>query len=228
MENKPLSIYIHIPFCVKKCAYCAFFSVPRRNVTLFDLYTEAVIKRLRSMDCHRVKSVYFGGGTPTVFGSDRLCRMLDAVFATQKVNAGAEITAEANPGTVSGTDFAVLSSAGFNRLSLGLQSADDAILKSIGRIHDLDMFLRCYDGAAKSFSNISVDIMFALPGGGVAETLGVINDIKPAHVSAYSLMLEMNTPMFENRDKYVFPGEDEEAAEYELISDTLSRSGYGH
>ncbi|MDD4125789.1 MAG: radical SAM family heme chaperone HemW [Eubacteriales bacterium] len=236
MESKPVSIYIHFPFCVKKCAYCAFFSVSGGNDEIYDAYTDAVIKRLRSIPRHRVKTVYFGGGTPTVLGAERLCRVLGAVSDTQEVEQDAEITLESNPGTVNSDDFYKLSAAGFNRLSIGLQSADDEALKVLGRIHDLKAFLDCYDGAAKYFSNISTDIIFALPYNrqsgkpsvGLHKTLEILKSIQVPHISAYSLILEENTPLSDYRNQYAFPDENGEEAEYNYICSFLSDSGYGH
>lgn len=226
--NPGISLYIHFPFCVKKCAYCAFFSRSGAGEQTLDAYRDAVAHKILTLPRHRVKSVYYGGGTPTVFGAKRLCGIQETIFKTQDVEADAEITLEANPGTMEKGDARRLRNAGFNRLSLGLQSADDGILRAIGRAHTFDDFCKTYDDAARYFTNLSADIIFALPGGGLGRTLDAVKRLGPAHVSAYSLTLEPGTPLYGNQKNVVFPDEDEEEAEYARICETLSGLGYGH
>ncbi len=227
-SKRDVSLYIHFPFCVKKCAYCAFFSAPCQNEELKDEYERAVIRRIESLPEINVKTVYFGGGTPTVMGSARLCRILVSIFKKYNIESNTEITLEANPGTVDAEDLYDLHSAGFNRLSLGMQSADDSTLKTLGRIHDNGTFLKCYEDARKYFGNVSLDAIFGLPGDGFSATVKQITDLDPEHVSAYSLMIEEGTPLYENRDKYVFPDENEEDAQYETLCRELGAHGYRH
>ena len=227
-SKETVSLYLHFPFCVKKCAYCAFFSEPCRDEELKDEYAKALIRRIESMPQFGVKTVYFGGGTPTLMGPKRLCAVLDAVTGRCRVNRDAEITVEANPGTVDAEALASLASGGFNRISLGMQSANDRTLSLLGRIHNNGDFLRCFDDAAKCFDNISVDMIFAVPGDEEAETLEQIRRIAPKHVSAYSLMLEEGTPLYARRHEYVFPDEDAEEAQYDTICRALRDEGYTH
>ncbi len=227
-SNRVVSLYIHFPFCIKKCAYCAFFSEPCKDEELKDEYEKAVMKRIRSLPELSIKTVYFGGGTPTVMETRRLNAILGSVFEHCDVQSGAEITLEANPGTVDAEDLRELSAGGFNRLSLGMQSANDKTLKMLGRIHDNAQFLECCSNAEKYFDNISVDAIFALPGDDFKNTIRQIEFISPAHVSAYSLMLEEGTPLYANKEKYVFPSEAEEESQYEALCDSMRLHGYRH
>ncbi len=222
MSSKGLSLYVHFPFCVKKCAYCAFFSVPSNDETLFDSYAESCVRDIKAIPKSVISTVYFGGGTPTVLGEKRLAKVLDAVFACHTVTENAEITTEANPGTVNADGLRTLRESGFNRLSLGLQSANDETLRRLGRIHDFRKFCDCYDDAAKFFDNISVDVMFALPNDDPKPTFDFVKELSPKHISAYSLILEENTPLFKKQKDYVFPSEDEEEEQYAYLCAALS------
>ena len=196
-------VYVHIPYCVKKCAYCDFCSVPRD--ASIDQYPDALCREIElSRDRlpyeGPVPSVFFGGGTPTVLPAEALIRVLDTVRRTYDLLPDAEITTECNPGTASYADFVKLRAAGFNRLSLGLQSADDRLLKAVGRIHTYEQFLTAY-GAARDagFQNINVDLMHGLPGQTQADyldTLQKVCDLGPEHISAYALILEEGTPLY--------------------------------
>lgn len=231
-----VSLYIHFPFCVRKCNYCSFYSVAYGDGEIFDKYTNAVIKRINSLPRHQVRTVYFGGGTPTVLGVERLNEILETVVKTQSLDQNAEITLEANPKTVKGNDFNILRDAGFNRLSLGFQSGDEDTLKLLGRIYGANDFYKCYDEAYKHFTNISVDIMFALPydkskGYSIkplCETLEALTAMKVPHISAYSLILEEGTPLYRNKSSYAFPDENREEDEYTFICSYLSDEGYQH
>ncbi len=227
-SKETVSLYLHFPFCVKKCAYCAFFSEPCRDEDLKDAYAGALIRRIRSMPGFDVKTVYFGGGTPTVMGPKRLCGILDALTGRCRVSRDAEITVEANPGTVDGDGLASLAACGFNRLSLGMQSANDKTLALLGRIHTNGDFLRCFESAAKHFDNVSADMIFAVPGDDPAATLEQIRLTAPKHVSAYSLMVEEGTPLYARRSEYVFPDEESEEAQYDTICRALRDEGYTH
>ena len=227
-SNKAVSVYVHFPFCVKKCAYCAFFSKPCRDEKLFDDYTSALICRIKSMPRLDVGTVYFGGGTPSVLGSARLCRILDGITHSLNVSADAEITVEVNPGTIGAEGLEDLKSGGFNRISIGMQSANDKTLDTLGRIHSNDGFLRCYEHARKYFDNVSVDLIFALPEDDFDNTISQVVDLSPSHVSAYSLMLEEGTPLYSKRNALRFPGEYEEEKQYKTLCGALENAGYTH
>ena len=196
-------VYVHIPYCVKKCAYCDFCSVPR-DLTAEEypdaLCREIELSRDRLPYEGPVPSVFFGGGTPTVLPADTLIRVLDAVRRTYEVRSDAEITVECNPGTTFYSDFVKLRAAGFNRLSLGLQSAADVLLRAVGRIHTYEQFLAAYRAARDAgFQNINVDLMHGLPGQtqeDYLDTLQKVCGLGPEHISAYALILEEGTPLY--------------------------------
>ncbi|MEG2117637.1 MAG: radical SAM protein, partial [Clostridia bacterium] len=159
-----ISIYVHFPFCKKKCAYCAFYSVCVKSDAIFDAYSDALCRQIAALPAFCAKTIYFGGGTPTLMGARRLCRMLDKIFAAVSISADCEITFETNPNTVDLGMLKYLKVAGFNRVSAGLQSTDRDTLKLLGRTHTAADFTRFYSDATDSgFDNIAVDIMFALP-----------------------------------------------------------------
>lgn len=196
-------VYIHIPYCVRKCAYCDFCSVPRNETAAAypdALCREIELSRDRLPYEGPVPSVFFGGGTPTVLPADALVRILNTIRSTYEVRSDAEITTECNPGTASYADFVKLRSAGFNRLSLGLQSADDGLLQAVGRIHTYDQFLTAFHAARDAgFQNINVDLMHGLPGQretDYLDTLRKVCDLDPEHISAYALILEEGTPLY--------------------------------
>lgn len=195
-------VYVHIPYCVRKCAYCDFCSVPRNETAAAypdALCREIELSRDRLPYEGPVPSVFFGGGTPTVLPADALVRILNTIRSTYEVRSDAEITLECNPGTAVYGDFVKLRSAGFNRLSLGLQSANDALLQTVGRIHTYDQFLTAFQAArGAGFQNINVDLMHGLPGQTQADyldTLQKVCDLGPEHISAYALILEEGTPL---------------------------------
>ena len=197
-------VYVHIPYCVRKCAYCDFCSVPL-NETAAE-YPEALCREIElSRDRlpyeGPVPSVFFGGGTPTALPAESLARVLDTIRRAYDVRSDAEITLECNPGTASYGDFVKLRAAGFNRLSLGIQSANDELLKVVGRIHTYDQFLTAYRAARDAgFQNINVDLMHGLPAQTQADyldTLQKVCDLGPEHISAYALILEEGTPLYQ-------------------------------
>ena len=213
-------VYVHIPYCVKKCAYCDFCSVPRDETAAEypdALCREIELSRDRLPYEGPVPSVFFGGGTPTVLPAEALVRILDTVRRTYEVLPDTEITLECNPGTAAYADFLKLHSAGFNRLSLGLQSADDRLLQAVGRIHTYSQFLAAFQAARDAgFQNINVDLMHGLPGQTQADyldTLQKVCDLGPEHVSAYALILEEGTPLYEQvrTGEIALPDEDDVA-----------------
>lgn len=228
-----IALYFHIPFCVKKCDYCAFYSLANQAEDIIDSYFEALLRQMNFFSTEKtVSSVYFGGGTPPMLGIDRLCRLLEAVKSKFTLASDCEITVEVNPKTVDLDGLAKLKGVGFNRLSVGVQSANDEILKSIGRIHSFSDAVDCIENAKSvGFDNISADIIFALP----SLTLDILRDsvIKIAstgvsHISAYSLQLEEGTPLYDRRAALKLPTEEAEEAQYNLLCELLGEKGFSH
>ncbi len=199
-----LELYIHIPFCVKKCQYCDFLSAPSTKEERRE-YVESLCRQIRTYGetakAYRVVSIFVGGGTPSILEAGQILDIFAAVYDTFTVEAGAEITIEMNPGTVTGEKLAAYKRAGINRLSIGLQSAKNEELRTLGRIHTYEEFLRTYECArGAGFQNINIDLMSAIPGqtaAGWEETLRKTAELRPEHISAYSLIIEEGTPFYE-------------------------------
>ncbi|MCX7903771.1 MAG: radical SAM family heme chaperone HemW [Caloramator sp.] len=189
------ALYIHIPFCVRKCLYCDFYSLS--DLSLQDNYIDAVITEIKRIDDKKFKSVFIGGGTPTVLSNKNLEKLLKSLSKFQYL----EFTVEANPGTLEKEKLILLKEYGVNRLSIGLQAVQDRILKKLGRIHSFNDFLENYEMARRvGFNNINVDLMFDIPGQGMdewKETLDKIAEVNPEHLSCYSLIIEEGTPFYE-------------------------------
>lgn len=221
-------LYIHIPFCARKCFYCDFFSVPY-NVDSAEPYVTALINQLRSFPRREVDTVYFGGGTPSLLPARDLARLLEAVARHMTLERGAEITLELNPETASPDRLAELHGAGINRLSVGLQSADDETLRRIGRRHTAAQVVKAIEQAAAiGFENISVDIMLALPGQTpdlLNQTLAIAGNLPVSHVSAYLLKLADGTP-FGRQPPSGLPDDDAQAALYEQCVSRLNMLGF--
>ncbi len=236
-KKQPLELYLHIPFCVRKCNYCDFLSGPA-DVCMQDQYMEALITELsgRSTECreYEVQTVFIGGGTPSVVNAAWIMRIMEKLKACYDLAEDAEITMEINPGTVDGDKLQIYRRAGINRLSIGLQSASDEELKRLGRIHTWEQFVKTYEEAvAAGFTNINVDVMSALPGQTVesyCQTLDMLMGLvpKPKHISAYSLIIEEGTPFYDlwEKDKLELPDEDSERQMYALTGEILAVNGY--
>lgn len=232
--DKPLGLYIHIPFCKQKCAYCDFYSLAGGKGRMDD-YTAALCAHLRETAPfaagHTVDTVYFGGGTPSYLGEDRLLKILRTVFKKYHVVRDAEITLEANPDSAG--DWKVLKSlrkAGVNRLSLGMQSACDAELREIGRIHTMEQVRAAVAAARRAgFDNLSLDLIYGLPRQTMArwrENLAAAVDLAPEHLSCYGLKVEEGTSLFDRRETAGLPGDEEQADMYLHAVDYLARHGY--
>lgn len=233
-EQKSLGLYVHIPFCAKKCDYCDFYSLSGAESRMDD-YVQALEMQLFEIapraESHVVDSVYFGGGTPTLLGSKRLVRLLKVIQKKYHVTKDAEITSEANP--ESSGDFKELRAlrrAGFNRLSLGMQSADDNELRAIGRIHTAAQVKAAVEAARKAkFSNLSLDLIYGLPGQSMEtwqKNLTAAVDLAPQHLSCYGLKVEEGTPLFQRRDSERFPDDEAQAEMYLWTVDYLHRHGF--
>lgn len=234
---RPLEIYIHIPFCVRKCYYCDFLSAPADEKTK-DAYMEALYteltKRAEEFSEYTVVSVFVGGGTPSTVRTKQLVMLLDGLRKYYRMDPDAEITVEVNPGTADKTKLEQYRRAGVNRLSIGLQSGNDGELCRIGRIHNFRQFMDTYEGAvAVGFVNINVDVMSALPGQTLysyLETLHMLLALKPqpTHISAYSLILEEGTRFWElsQEGKLELPDEDTDRLMYSETGRVLREAGY--
>ena len=229
----PLALYVHLPWCVKKCPYCDFNSHEMRDDLPFEAYVAALIRDLEAMLPsvwgRRVQSIFMGGGTPSLFPAKQIDELLVAVRARLQLEPGAEITMEANPGTAEAGRFGGYRDAGVNRLSLGVQSFDDAMLKTLGRIHSADEARRAIGMAMEIFGNVNIDLMYGLPG----QTLAMARiDIEEAlrhgtpHFSAYQLTIEPNTEFFSHPP--ALPEHDAAADMQLMVEETLARAGYAH
>lgn len=204
MKTNSLGIYIHIPFCKSKCAYCDFYSLPdtNRREKQMDAYAEALcvhISRTAFQSAYSVDTVYFGGGTPSLMGKQRLLRIWNAVKNRCSVSPDAEITLEANPDSV-GDWLGSLREAGFNRISLGMQSADDGELREIGRVHTFAQVREAVRAIRRAgFENLSLDLIYGLPGQTMRswrDSLHAALDLQPEHLSCYGLKVEAGTPLY--------------------------------
>ena len=265
---KELELYIHIPFCVQKCHYCDFVSFADK-ADVFDDYVNALCKEMEfykdRFSEYRIVSVYMGGGTPSVLPSDLIFRITDSLyknfnltetkekrkglFLQKKIRPTTEFSMECNPGTVDKTKLTAYKKAGINRISFGLQSADDEELQMLGRIHTYEEFIRCFEDAREAgFDNINVDLMQALPGQDMKSwqmTLGQVAMWHPEHISAYSLIIEEGTDFHKwmrkgktlageerngiflpNGEVKLLPSEEEERDIYYFTKNMLEQSGY--
>lgn len=229
------SLYIHIPFCAKKCIYCDFFSVPY-DEGLALRYVEALVRELalRRNDAGDLRTIYIGGGTPTTLPIVSLIRLIKAVKDTFSVAADAEVTIEANPGTVDREKVRTLGGMGVNRFSLGVQSFEDETLKLLGRIHNFEDVLRAVAAVRDSpIENFSMDLIYGIPGQTLNEwerTVLTAVELSPKHISAYELTPEKGTPLFGRLEKgeLSMPGEDIIIAMYEAAIDRMEAAGYRH
>ena len=231
---EPISIYIHIPMCVKKCAYCDFTSFCGR-MKQREAYTEAVCREMREQaaffGARRVETVFFGGGTPTLMTGAQIGRILDTLRSCFALAADAEITMEGNPGTLTRKNLESCRAAGVNRLSLGVQSLDDGLLRNIGRIHTSGEARTAVAMArAAGFDNLNLDLMLGLPGQTPeqwARTLSEAIALSPEHLSCYSLILEEGTPLYAQAEAGTCaPLPDEDAlCEMDDITEGLTRAG---
>ena len=231
MKRKDTSfeLYIHIPFCVRKCAYCDFLSAPGSEEAKAS-YTEALLREIEAVKTEKreVSSIFVGGGTPSALSPSLMGDIFEKIHKSFSVAPDAEITIEANPGTLSKEKLFLYRNVGINRLSLGLQSPEAAELKSLGRIHTYEEFLESFSLAREAgFQNINVDLMCALPEQtyeGWVRNLRTVAALHPEHISAYSLIIEEGT-LFAKR-KLNLPDEDTEYRMYEDTAGILAEYGY--
>ena len=233
---KEIGIYIHIPFCVSKCAYCDFYSLPERcqSAELRKRYVKALVRQFdhakKKYGELAVSTVFIGGGTPTVLSTELLTELITALKCRFDLTRNTEFTVEANPKTFDKEKLTALLRCGVNRLSIGIQSANENELKAIGRIHTFEEAKAAFDLTRRSgFDNISVDLMYGLPYQTEASFLNSVREIiklSPEHVSVYGLQLEEGTPLYKQKDNLPFPTEEESVSMYSKAINLLAENGY--
>lgn len=245
MRRKQIGLYIHIPFCKQKCSYCDFCSYANKE-SFIKRYIQCVLKEIIEVgnnnkidfengkdDMFLVKTIYIGGGTPSLIDSKYIVQIIEDIKLNFEIDEKAEITIEVNPGTVTLEKLEDYKRAGINRLSIGLQSTHEHLLKEIGRIHTYLDFLDTFRFAREAgFENINVDLMIGLPNQTLAEVQDSIEEIvsmEPEHISVYSLILEENTPLFKKVEEGLeLPNEDLERKMYWAVKQTLEQNNYIH
>lgn len=237
---KEIGIYIHIPFCIKKCEYCDFVSYCNKKEYV-PQYINALKKEIKNNinKEYKITTIYIGGGTPSSIEENYIADIIETIKLNMneenlKDFENIEVTIEVNPGTVNKEKLQVYKKIGINRLSIGLQETHNELLKSIGRIHTYEEFINTYNLARKiGFNNINVDLMIALPNQtiqDIKENLEKITKLNPEHISVYSLILEEGTPFYNkyNENKIKLPDEELERNMYWYVKNTLENNGYMH
>ena len=235
-SHSPVGLYVHVPFCVSKCAYCDFASYAGREADI-SRYVDTVIREIarrgEETGHAQANTIFFGGGTPSLLDEFQIARILDALRKAFPVAANAEITCECNPGTFVTSGFArAIREAGINRLSLGAQAKQTRLLQLIGRIHDWEQAIASIEIArAAGFENINLDLMFGIPSQTVAdlqETLAAAMELSPTHLSCYGLIVEEGTPIEREirAGKLALPTDEVEREMYELVRQTLAEHGF--
>lgn len=245
MRRKQIGLYIHIPFCKQKCSYCDFCSYANKE-SFIKRYIQCVLKEIIEVgnnnkidfengkdDLFSVKTIYIGGGTPSLIESKYIVQIMEEIKSNFELDENAEITIEVNPGTVTLEKLEDYKRAGINRLSIGLQSTHEHLLKEIGRIHTYLDFLDTFRFAREAgFENINVDLMIGLPNQTLAEVQDSIEEIvsmEPEHISVYSLILEEGTPLFKKVEEGLeLPDEELERKMYWNVKRILEANGYNH
>ncbi|MGN0399483.1 MAG: radical SAM family heme chaperone HemW [Blautia sp.] len=233
--KKDLGLYLHIPFCVKKCGYCDFLSYGG-NEEAKEVYVQALIREIKSYkefgSSYKVSTVFMGGGTPSCMEPGQIGRIFDAVQETFNLEKSPEISIEVNPGTVTSEKLLEYKEAGVNRLSIGLQSADNENLKLLGRIHTWEEFLESYELVRKAgFDNVNVDLISSLPGQTIEKwekDLKTTAKLGTEHLSVYQLILEEGTPFYEKYGNHpeLLPDEEESRKIYEMTEEILADYGF--
>ena len=233
IKNNEIGVYVHIPFCKKKCDYCDFISYCNKD-NLIEDYVQAVKAEIQTQNIKpEITTIYIGGGTPSYIDSKYIIEILEKI-KEKNVSSNAEITIEVNPGTVTKEKLEDYIKSGINRISIGLQTTNDELLKQIGRIHNFTQFLETYKLAKKvGFKNINVDLMLGLPNQRIKdlkESLEQIIKLKPKHISVYSLIVENGTPIANKIEKgeMQLPDEELERNMYWFVKNTLELNGFIH
>ena len=233
-RKKELGVYIHIPFCLRKCKYCDFLSFVSDDITM-EKYVESLCEEIRGFFQRErdyiVTTIYLGGGTPSILNAEWTSKIINTLKECACITQDAEISTEANPGTLTEEKLRTYKQCGINRLSIGLQSTEARELEYLGRIHSYDQFLDGYHLARKvGFTNINIDLMSAVPYQNLDswnQTLDRVLSLKPEHISAYSLIVEEGTPFYEDEKlDSLIPDEDTERRMYEVTEERLLEQGY--
>ncbi len=233
-QSKRLGIYIHIPFCRQKCAYCDFYSYPPHDERIYESYVDAVISHMKSYKSvgadYSPDTVYIGGGTPTCLPPEEMLRLIRGIRSSFRIQKDAEFSMECNPATVDYDTLRRYRRAGVNRLSIGMQSSNEGELRALGRIHTLREVRDTVRAAREAkFTNINLDLMYGIPYQTMQswdETLHRAVALKPEHISLYNLKLEEGTPLYKNASNYVFPDDETEFAMYTRAISYLASCGY--
>jgi len=234
-KRRALSLYVHIPFCKAKCNYCDFLSFGGCDYSQHKQYINALCKEIQAYRTiageYTLKTIFFGGGTPSFIEASFIEQVMQTIGSVFEVDDHAEITIEGNPDSLLKDKLAVYRRAGMNRLSIGLQSANDDLLKTLGRVHNYDQFVAAYSSARQvGFSNINVDVMSGLPGEtkeSYVRTLAKVVELQPEHISAYSLIVEEGTPLCKNEELLeLLPTEEMDRKLYAKTKMFLKNSGY--
>ena len=235
MTTDNIGLYVHIPFCIRKCAYCDFASFSGVGSDVRARYIDRLCEEIESYRGEKkigVDTVFFGGGTPSLLTPDELSRILTSVRSTFVITPDAEITMEMNPGTLTCDTVRAYAALGVNRASIGCQSFNDNELKILGRIHNSVLIYEAVDTVRKAgITNISLDLMYGIPEQTISSfehSLAKALSLDPTHLSVYGLILEEGTPFFDAREKLPIPTEDEECDMYSLASKILGERGFSH
>lgn len=231
---KRIGLYIHIPFCLQKCAYCDFYSIAGNDIALQKRYIHALTLHMKTlsaaMEDRVFDTVYIGGGTPGLLTAEMLTMLMNGIKDSFRLADNAEITLETNPAVTNEDKFRVMRSLGINRISMGMQSSDGAVLKTLGRLHTFRQFEETFLSARRAgFENLSADAMYALPGQtveGLLNTLQSLIALSPEHISMYGLKVEENTPFGRMGDNLQLPDEDVQCEMYESACELLEHNGY--
>ena len=236
-QNKtPLGLYVHVPFCRSKCEYCDFYSLACKDDKLMDGYLDAVCAHIKEAGAlapaYKVDTIYFGGGTPSFFGADGISTILATIRRNFDVDSNAEITVECNPDSVTDRLLHRIYAEGVNRISLGIQTDDDEILKKLGRPHTYAQAVSAFQRIRKAgFKNVSVDLMYGLPGQTLRnwqETMDNVLRLLPEHISCYGLKVEPGTPLYSYKEIANLPDDDLQADMYLSAVEMLRSRGYRH
>ena len=234
MTPNPIGLYVHIPFCVRKCNYCDFCSFSQASVSWKEEYIDALVSEIRSYKSKglTLDSIFFGGGTPSLLEPNEFVRILDSIKDSFYFSSDLEFTLEVNPGTITEEKAKLYAQSGVNRISIGMQSIHENELKMLGRIHNYEEFLSCYKLIKDAgISNINVDVMYGIPcqtKESFLETLEAVTSLSPSHISLYGLILEEGTPFYEQRSILALPEEDTECDMYFLAAEYMKDKGYSH
>ena len=228
LRYKMASIYVHIPFCERKCKYCSFVSYEKCD--LLDKYIEVLVREIKSSERAEVDTIYIGGGTPSLMSGEQLGKILTAIRESHNIKGNAEISIECNPNSITEGKLIAYKKCGVNRVSVGVQSLDNKVLASIGRLHTGEMALSALKTAHKIFDNVSADLIIGLPYQDVGQVVGDIKKIAPFvnHFSVYSLMLENGTKLFDAVEKgeLILPDEDTVVEMYDSAVAVLKNLGF--